>query len=121
AAVLLLAGPAYSQDCWPQWRGPNRDGVVHGVRVPARWPKALAEEWRVPVGEGISSPVVVGQSVYVFARQNESEVLLCLDPRTGKEKWRTEPYPAPFTPRVGHRHERAPGVPRRPHPGPRPD
>src|SRR5438046_6523188 len=86
AAVVVVAAPGYSQD-WPQWRGPNRDGVVHGVRVPARWPKALAEEWRVPVGEGISSPVVVGGSVYAFARQNDGEVLLCLDLRTGEEKW----------------------------------
>lgn len=31
---------------WPQWRGPNRDGVVQGVTLPAKWPRALKEEWR---------------------------------------------------------------------------
>ena len=64
AALLFLTLPGLSQD-WPQWRGPDRDGVVHGVKVPARWPKALTEEWNVEVGEGISSPVVVDGKVYV--------------------------------------------------------
>jgi RNA polymerase sigma factor (sigma-70 family) len=82
---------------WPQWRGPNRDGVVRGVTVPAKWPKTLTEEWQVPVGKGVASPVVVGGSVYVFSRQkDDDEVLLCLDLQSGKENWRTEPCPAPY-------------------------
>jgi outer membrane protein assembly factor BamB len=97
AAVLSLAAAALSQD-WPQWRGPNRDGVAHGVQVPARWPRALTEEWKAEVGEGIASPVVAGGSVYVFARQAGDEVLRCLDLTGGKERWRSEPYPAPFEP-----------------------
>src|SRR5262245_30979935 len=81
---------------WPQWRGPNRDGVGHGLRAPEKWPKALKEEWRVPVGEGVSSPVVVGDRVYVFTRQKDDEMVLCLDVATGKEVWRSEPHPAPY-------------------------
>jgi outer membrane protein assembly factor BamB len=83
---------------WPQWRGPNRDGVVHGVSVPTKWPKALKEEWKVEVGEGYSSPVVVGGNVYVFTRQKDDEVVWCLDGTSGKEIWRSEPYPAPYKP-----------------------
>jgi outer membrane protein assembly factor BamB len=52
----------------------------------------------VAVGEGIASPVVVGGSVYVLTRQKEDEVVLCLDLQSGEEKWRSEPYPAPFKP-----------------------
>jgi RNA polymerase sigma factor (sigma-70 family) len=81
---------------WPQWRGPNRDGVVQGVTVPAKWPNALTEEWRVPVGEGAASPVVVGGNVYVFSRQGEDEVVLCLDIMGGKEIWRSQAYPAAY-------------------------
>jgi outer membrane protein assembly factor BamB len=100
-AVLILglggAASRLSAD-WPQWRGPNRDGVVRGVAVPRKWPKTLKEQWRVEVGEGIASPVVVGGNVYVFSRQKEHEVVLCLDLQSGAEKWRSEPYPAPFQP-----------------------
>jgi outer membrane protein assembly factor BamB len=97
-ALLLLtvcASSSAGQD-WPQWRGPNRDGVVHGVHVPVKWPRTLKEEWRVFVGEGISSPVVVGDRVYVFTRQKDDELVVCLDLASGKEKWRSEPYPAPY-------------------------
>src|SRR5262249_14813622 len=98
SAMMALAIPfvtsARAAD-WPQWRGPNRDGVVHGVKVPDKWPEKLAEEWKVTVGEGVSSPVVVGDKVYVFTRQKDDELVLCLDVATGKEKWRSERDPAP--------------------------
>jgi outer membrane protein assembly factor BamB len=74
---------------WPQWRGPNRDGKVTNVALPQTWPKTLKEEWTVPVGIGHSSPVVADGRIYVFARQDEQEVLLCLDLNTGKEIWRS--------------------------------
>jgi outer membrane protein assembly factor BamB len=97
-AVSVVSAPA--QD-WPQWRGPNRDGVVHGVSVPEKWPAAPTEEWRVPVGEGAASPVVAGGSVYVFTREKDNEVVRCLDLQSGKETWRSEPYPAQFKPGPG--------------------
>src|SRR5262249_33246704 len=81
---------------WPQWRGPNRDGVVQGVPVPQRWPRTLKEEWKAPVGEGYPSPVVAGGNVYVFTRQKDDEVVMCFDLASGKDVWRAEPYPAPF-------------------------
>jgi outer membrane protein assembly factor BamB len=81
---------------WPQWRGPNRDGLVLGVTVPDKWPKALTEEWKVPVGEGYASPVMVGGNVYVFTRQKADEVVSCFAVATGKEIWRSEPCPAPY-------------------------
>jgi hypothetical protein len=78
AALMSLTAPTHSQDR-PQWRGPERDGVANGVRVPAKWPKALKEEWKSEVGDGVSSPVVAGGRVYVFARQKDDEVVLCFD------------------------------------------
>jgi outer membrane protein assembly factor BamB len=97
-AILCAApapGPALSQE-WPQWRGPNRDGVVRGVTAPAKWPRALKEEWRVPVGEGVSSPVVAGGRVYLLTRQKaDEEVVLCLDLHGGNQIWRSA-YAAPY-------------------------
>ncbi|MFZ0749945.1 MAG: PQQ-binding-like beta-propeller repeat protein, partial [Pyrinomonadaceae bacterium] len=78
---------------WPQWRGPNRDGLVKGVANPATWPKTLKEEWKITVGLGHASPVEANGKVYVFARQGEAEVLLCLNAVTGKEIWKTAPQP----------------------------
>jgi outer membrane protein assembly factor BamB len=74
---------------WPQWRGPNRDGTVKSATIPATWPKGLKEEWKITVGAGHASPVESNGKIYVFARQGEDEVLLCLDVATGKEIWRS--------------------------------
>src|SRR5262249_55057158 len=100
AAPVVPGAPTLGAD-WPQWRGPNRDGVVRGVSAPARWPKTLTEEWSVPGGPGAASPVVVGGSVYVFTRQKSDEFVLCLDLHSGRELWRSEPYPAPYRPGPG--------------------
>jgi outer membrane protein assembly factor BamB len=81
---------------WPQWRGPNRDGIVLGVKLPVQWPRELPEDWKAPVGEGYASPVVVGKNVYVFTRQKDDEIVLCFDIVNGKQLWRSEPCPAPF-------------------------
>ena len=95
AAVAVL-GPisAFAQD-WPQWRGPGRDGAATGFRVPAEWPEALTERWSVEVGLGYATPLVVGERLFVFARQGEEEVMSELDPADGATRWRT-PYPARF-------------------------
>jgi outer membrane protein assembly factor BamB len=89
--ILGLATASFTTAAadWPQWRGPNRDGKVLDVVLPATWPKTLSEEWKVTVGIGHSSPVLAGGRIYVFARQGEDEVLQCLDAITGKEIWRS--------------------------------
>src|SRR5262249_44914781 len=85
AGMLSLTAVA---DDWPQWRGPNRDNKVAGFTAPATWPKELTKKWKVPVGLGDASPVLVGDKVYVFTRQGDDEVTLCLDAATGKEAWK---------------------------------
>ncbi len=86
AAILASLAPVAAD--WPQWRGPNRDGMVSAL-VPEVWPRALKEEWKMVVGVGHASPVESQGRIYVFARQGEDEVLLCLDAVTGKELWRS--------------------------------
>lgn len=92
AASLVTAAAGAD---WPQWRGPNRDGLVVGVKAPAAWPKELKQQWKVTVGIGHSSPVVVGNTVYVFARDNDEETLRALDLQTGRELWKSA-YLVPY-------------------------
>ena len=82
---------------YPQWRGTNRDGAASGFVSPAAWPMALTKRWRAPVGEGYASPIVVGDTVFVFARRGEREMLTALDAGTGTERWQSG-YRAAFTP-----------------------
>src|SRR6185436_8739231 len=79
---------------WPQWRGPNRDGAAT-FSVPAQWPERLNQKWKVEVGIGYAAPLVAGDRVYTFSRQNEDEVMRALDAATGKTIWETK-YNATF-------------------------
>ena len=99
---LLVAGSALAQD-WPQWRGVNRDDKVADFKAPATWPKELTQKWKVTVGTGDSTPALVGDKLYVFARQGGDEVIMCLSAADGKEVWK-EKYPAPTVggPAAGH-------------------
>jgi outer membrane protein assembly factor BamB len=101
--ALLAASQVLAQD-WPQWRGPNRDGKVTGFKAPDSWPKALNQKWKVSVGAGDASPVLVGGKLYVFARQGEDEVTLCLDAAEGKELWRDKNPVAAIPAPSGRQH-----------------
>ena len=85
-AVLGFCGTGVGQD-WPQWRGPARDGKASGFDAPQTWPQELAQQWKVSVGDGVSTPALVGEKLYVFARQDGNEIVRCLDANTGEELW----------------------------------
>src|SRR5262245_44919789 len=95
AAALLTPRDAHAQD-WPQWRGPNRDGVVPAAAQRGAWPATLTKAWKVDVGLGHASPVVANNRVYVFARQADQEIVAAFDVGTGKQIWR-QAYAAPYT------------------------
>ena len=99
AAVAVMTLEVAAQDIgpdWPQWRGPDRDGTLDSFQEPGEWPESLTLAWRVEVGEGYATPVLVGTRVYMFTREGDDEVMRALDAATGEELWRTG-YPAPFS------------------------
>ncbi len=100
--VLISAGRVFAQD-WPQWRGPDRDGKVTGFTAPQTWPNALTQQWKTTVGSGDATPALVGDKLYVFARQGEDEVTLCLNADDGKEIWRNQ-YAAQAVTGAASRH-----------------
>jgi outer membrane protein assembly factor BamB len=107
AVVASLSAQNRPTD-FPQWRGANRDGVVASSGVPQSWPERLTRKWKVEVGLGYATPVVIGDRVFVFARRGENEVLAALDADTGKQIWESS-YAAPFTVNpAAARHEKGP-------------
>src|SRR5882672_8351896 len=79
----------------PQWRGPNRDGTLTAFAEPKAWPEQLMRRWKIEVGTGYATPIVVGNRVFAFSRQQENEVMRAIDADSGKVVWETS-YPAPF-------------------------
>jgi outer membrane protein assembly factor BamB len=91
-----LPAPALSAADWNQWRGPTRNGVASDFKAPAVWTdRSLSQKWTVTVGEGHSSPIVAGDRVYIFAREDDKEIMRCLSIGDGKVVWQ-EAYSAPY-------------------------
>jgi outer membrane protein assembly factor BamB len=90
--IIFSSTDSFSQD-WPQWRGINRDSKVTGFKAPPNWPSELKQEWKVTVGFGDATPVLVGKNIYLNTRQGDQEIILCLEAATGKEQWKNT-YPS---------------------------
>src|SRR5262245_35729426 len=107
AAILIASGititsaiTAAAQGApldYPQWRGQQRDGSASAFSEPNTWPDQLTRKWKIDVGEGYATPILVGDIIYVFTRRDGNEVMTALDAASGKERWRSS-YPAPYTP-----------------------
>jgi len=73
---------------WPGFRGPARDGVVHGLKINTDWnaapPKVL---WKQRVGPAWSSMAVVGGLVYTQEQRDKAEAVVCRDAGSGSEVW----------------------------------
>ena len=83
---------------WPQWRGPQRDGVWRETGILEKIPAAgLKMRWRARVGGGYSGPAVAGGRVFVSDRQADPEVerVLCFDEATGEQLW-AHSYPCDY-------------------------
>ncbi|MDA0833321.1 MAG: PQQ-binding-like beta-propeller repeat protein [Planctomycetota bacterium] len=80
---------------WSEWRGPTRDGQIPTDWLPEKWPIELKPLWQVKVGIGHSSPIVVGETVYLQSRFGENEVLQAYSLKTGEWKWE-QGYSAPY-------------------------
>jgi len=93
-AVGSLSAQTRGPD-WPQFLGPNRDGAVANWTEPRTWPDTLTSKWKIPVGLGYATPLVVGDRIYVFTRQDADEVMQALDAASGKQLWQGK-YAAPF-------------------------
>src|SRR3954452_6721823 len=85
ALPLLSAAPR--ADDWPQWRGPNREGVFQETGLLESFPVGgLKVRWRAPVGWGYSSPVVAQGRVYLadseVVKPQAKERVHCFDEKT---------------------------------------
>jgi outer membrane protein assembly factor BamB len=99
ACIMSLVATAVGDD-WPQWRGPNRDGVWHETGIVEKFPQPRIHLlWRTPISSGYSGPTVANGRVYVTDRLEqpaETERVLCLDARTGRILWIKE-YDCAYT------------------------
>lgn len=84
----LLASTALALD-WPQFRGPNRDGISRETGLlkswPAGGPKVL---WKIPVGEGYSHLTVSKGRLFTLYGEGANDYAAAYDAATGRQLWK---------------------------------
>ena len=87
-ALCLAAGAVLAAD-WPQYRGPNRDGISRETGLLKSWPQGGPKVlWKAPSGDGYSHMAVTGGRLYTMIGQGADEVVVAHDAATGKQVWR---------------------------------
>jgi len=77
---------------WPQWRGPQRDGISKETGLLQQWPKGGPKlVWQVKdIGFGYSTPAVVGDHLYLVSNKgSDNEFVHALSAKDGKQVWST--------------------------------
>jgi len=92
ALTFLICDPVRSAD-WPQYRGPNADGVT-SEKILKTWPAAGPQVvWRTPLNNGFSAFAVASGKAFTLVERNienvPNEVCVALDADMGKELWAT--------------------------------
>src|SRR5262249_7385833 len=88
-ALTLSWAAAARAENWPQWRGPNNDGVSNETGLPAEWSATKNLAWKAPLpGMAGSTPVVWGDRIFLTSEDGDDLVLLCLSTQ-GKPLWKT--------------------------------
>ena len=95
AGAMALAPLAPAAD-WPQFLGPDRDGISKETGLLRTWPETGPEVvWAYSVGKGYAAPAIVGDDVYFLDRvDDKTDFLRCLSLKDGTEKWNVS-YDAP--------------------------
>ncbi len=97
--ALIYPGVLTASD-WPNWRGPNYDGVSQET-IPMTLPTELPIRWTAKVGTGFSTVSVVGDLVLTMGNRTlsgkETDTIWCLSAKTGAVIWQHS-YPCALDP-----------------------
>jgi len=88
-ALFFAVGLGLSADDWPQWRGPNRDGISRETGLLQAWPSAGPKRvWLSrDIGIGYSAPVVAGGKIFIMGTKDGKEQLFAKEAKGGKTLW----------------------------------
>jgi outer membrane protein assembly factor BamB len=88
-AVLLLPATIRAEN-WPGWRGPTGLGHSADKNPPLNWDETENVRWKAPLPDsGNASPVIWGDHIFLTQTTDKGKKrgILCLERKTGKEKW----------------------------------
>ncbi len=88
ASLISLGAASAVAGSWPQFRGPNASGLPDAdLPLPVEIGPTKNVAWKTPLPPGHSSPVVVGERVFITAERDKHLVTIALDRASGKILW----------------------------------
>jgi outer membrane protein assembly factor BamB len=90
-AVPSAAVPPAAAGEWTQWGGPTRDfRIAAPPAISTAWPASGPPRlWQRALGDGYSSIVTSGNTLYTMYRRGTQDVVIALDATSGKTAWET--------------------------------
>jgi outer membrane protein assembly factor BamB len=86
--LLVMTCAVAHADNWPNWRGPDLNGVSKETNLPVKWSETKNIAWKLKMpGMGGSTPVIWGDRIFLTSEDGNDVVLLCASTQ-GKELWK---------------------------------
>jgi len=100
---LCVVGTGYLSTAeaadWPNWRGPNHNGISNEKGWSSTWPQEGPNIlWRKSIGTGFASMAVSKGRIYAMGNIDDNDILHCFNAETGKLLWKRS-YPQPKDPK----------------------
>ncbi len=90
AACIAVCGTTAWAENWPEWRGPQHNGISTETGIATTWSKDQNVAWRVKLpGQGGATPVVWGDRIYLTSSEGNDLVVVGIS-TAGQELWKTK-------------------------------
>jgi len=87
--ILLLAAVTYAEN-WPQWRGPNLNGLSGEKNLPSRWSPEENIVWKLPLPSWSgSTPIIWRDLIFLNVADGDSLSLWCVNRKKGDVLWKS--------------------------------
>ena len=86
--LLVITPTAIRAENWPQWRGPNLNGVSMERDLPVKWTKEDNVIWKIELPElSASTPIIWGDRIFLNVAKGDGLYLWCVNRNTSDTFW----------------------------------
>ncbi len=87
--ILPLLAAALWAGNWPQWRGPDLNGISKETNLPVRWTTEENVTWKLPMPSRTgATPILWGDNLFLNVADGNNLELWCLDRNKGTIRWK---------------------------------
>ncbi len=88
SCLFISTSSVARSENWPQWRGPNSDGISAEKNIPTKWSATEHVVWRSELpGQGGATPIIWDDSIFVTSAKGDDLVLISISAKDGKQNW----------------------------------